>query len=390
MENRSKLPLYLFLQDISLDGGCERVVVNMANEFIKYYENVHIVSNFQTNLSLKFVINEQVKINYLHKNISIEKWKNEHLFKYLFKSGFIYKIMLSIGFTNKLYHYVNSNTIINQPSIIMFHGYDCPIYKKNKIKLIGVDHSNFPFYKNKSFIYRKIKFPIISFMIRNLDFVTVLSDAEIDFWKWLKRPIEIMPNFIPNIPTKTPNMESRNKKIISMGRMNTDQKGFDRLIKAFSKISKKYPDWKLEIYGDGELKKEYQKLIDQLSMNSVIKLENFSDNPFYIFSNNSIYAMCSRTEGFGLVLAEAMACGMAAISYENTGPNSIINNGNNGYLIENNNEKDFCDKLEQLIKNIEERKKLSVNAREHIISRFSEKNIINKWIKIFNLITKTN
>ena len=86
MENRSKLPLFLFLQDISLDGGCERVVVNMANEFIKYYENVHIVSNFQTNLSLKFVINEQVKINYLHKNISIEKWKNEHLFKYLFKS----------------------------------------------------------------------------------------------------------------------------------------------------------------------------------------------------------------------------------------------------------------------------------------------------------------
>ena len=50
-------------------------------------------------------------------------------------------------------------------------------------------------------------------MIRNLDFVTVLSDAEIDFWKWLKRPIEIMPNFIPNIPTKTPNMESRNKKL---------------------------------------------------------------------------------------------------------------------------------------------------------------------------------
>lgn len=71
-------------------------------------------------------------------------------------------------------------------------------------------------------------------------------------------------------------------------------------------------------------------------------------------------------------------------------PNSIINNGNNGYLIENNNEKDFCDKLEQLIKNIEERKKLSVNARAHIISRFSEKNIINKWIEIFNLITKTN
>ena len=56
------------------------------------------------------------------------------------------------------------------------------------------------------------------------------------------------------------------------------------------------------------IKERVSKLIDQLSMNSVIKLENFSDNPFYIFSNNSIYAMCSRTEGFGLVLAEAMAC----------------------------------------------------------------------------------
>lgn len=384
MENKSKTPIYLFLQDISLDGGCERVVVNMANEFIKHYENVHIVSNFQSKLNLKYEINELVKIHYIHKNISLEDWKNKHFFKNLFKSGFLYKLLLSIGFTNKLYDYVNITNKEKETSIIMFHGYETPFYKKKDIRLVGVDHSSFPFYKINSFFYKKIKFPVISFMNRNLDIVTILTDAEIDYWRLLKKPVKVMPNFIPNIPLTVPLMENREKKIISMGRMNTNQKGFDRLIIAFSKISKNFPDWKLEIYGDGELKREYQKIIDTYSLRNVVKLEKFTNSPFEIFSNNSIYAMCSRTEGFGLVLAEAMACGMATISYKNTGPNSIITNEKNGYLVNNNDEKVFCEKLILLMSDMEERKKISINARNEIISKYSENFIINKWMEIFN------
>lgn len=386
MSKTSSISLYLFLEDITLDGGCERVVVNMANEFSKLYQNVHIVSNFQSNDKIKFEIDESVKINFIHPCLSLEKWKSNHSLKFLFKSGIFYKLFLSIGFTTKLYEYILKNRTKDDTPIVLFHGYDTAWYKKKNIKLIGVDHSNFPFYKNDSFFYRNIKFPLISFMNRKLDIVTILTDAEIKYWKKLNRPVHIIPNFIPNIPEIIPSAADRNKTLISMGRMNTDQKGFDRLIKGFAKISNKFPDWKLIIYGDGKFKNEYQRLIDNYKLKGKVQLENFTENPYEVFSENSIYVMCSRTEGFGLVLAEAMACGMAAVSYENTGPNSIIRDNNNGYLIPNGDEAMLCNKLEQLMTNLDLRVKFSTNGRIDILNRYSAHTIISKWNEIFQLI----
>ena len=386
MENRSKLPLYLFLQDISLDGGCERVVVNMANEFIKYYENVHIVSNFQTNLSLKFEINEQVKIKYLHKNISFQEWKNKHLLKIFFKSGFVNRLFYSFGFTTKLYQYVD-NVSKSDLSIIMLNGYDTPFYKKKHIKLIGVDHSSFPFYKKKSFLYKKIWFPIVSFMNRKLDLVTILTDSEIEYWRWFKKPIAIMPNFINNIPNEITKIENRENIILSIGRMNTNQKGFDRLIKIYSKIAKKYPNWKMHIFGNGNLKKEYINLINNLGMSNYIKIFDFTNNPNLEYNKSSIYAMCSRTEGFPMVLIEAMSFGLPVISYDlDYGPSVIIDNENTGFLIPNDNEILFYKKLEQLMMNVELRNKMSFNSIDKVKTNFSSDVIIKKWIKLFEEI----
>ena len=196
MNKKSSISIYLFLQDITLDGGCERVVVNMANEFVKHYNDVHIVSNFKKNIDIKYVVDNLVKIHYVHNNTSLDDWKSKHFLKFLFKSWFMYKTILSFGFTTKLYKYISKTRSKDDKSIVMFHGYDTAWYKKKNIKLVGVDHSNFPFYKKKSFFYTKIKFPIISFMNRKLDVVTILTGAEIEYWNMLNRPVYEMPNFI--------------------------------------------------------------------------------------------------------------------------------------------------------------------------------------------------
>jgi glycosyltransferase involved in cell wall biosynthesis len=392
MSKTSSISLYLFLKDITLDGGCERVVVNMANEFSKLYQNVHIVSNFQSNDKIKYEIDESVKIHFVHPCLSLEKWKSNHSLKFLFKSGIFYKILLSIGFTTHLYQYITKNRTKVDTPIVLFHGYDTAWYKKKNIKLIGVDHSSFPFYKSNSFFYRKIKFPIISFMNRKLDIVTILSNSEIEYWKLLKRPTYIIHNFIPDIPVSIPNFQTREKIILSIGRMNTNQKGFDKLIKAYSKIASKYPDWKLHIFGSGVLKSEYQDLITSLKMDNFIKLFEFTSNPSKEYYKSSLYAMCSRSEGFPMVLLEAMSCGLPVVSYDlSYGPAVIIKDGYSGLIVPDNDEALFCDKMEYLINNPEISNSMSINSHIDVTKRFSKNVIIGEWIKLFELLcNKTN
>nr|WP_288428327.1 glycosyltransferase [uncultured Spirosoma sp.] len=377
----------MFVKDITLDGGCERVVVNMVNEFIKHYSYVHILSNFQSNLEINYKIDDQVKIHYLHPNISLHEWEKKHIFSILFKITFIHNFVYSLCFTSKLYRYIRKSNPMKYQAIVMFHGYQTAWYKKSGIKLVGVDHSNFPYDKtNLKNKLGKLKFWIESFMNRKLDIVTCLTNAEIDYWRLLGRPIFIMPNFVSIIPEIIPSFESRSNKIISMGRMNTNQKGFDLLIHAFAKIAHKIPNWELEIYGNGHFKSKYNYIIKKLNIQNQVKIKDFTKNPQEIFLSTSIFVLCSRSEGFGLVLAEAMACGMAAIAYENTGPNAIIKNNYSGILVPNGNEEILCKKLIMLIRNTKFRKEISIKSRKNVIKNFSPNIIIGKWIEIFDLI----
>lgn len=97
--------------------------------------------------------------------------------------------------------------------------------------------------------------------------------------------------------------------------------------------------------------------------------------------------MCSRTEGFPMVLIEAMSFGLPVISYDlDYGPSVIIDNENTGFLIPNDNEILFYKKLEQLMMNVELRNKMSFNSIDKVKTNFSSDVIIKKWIKLFEEI----
>ena len=96
--------------------------------------------------------------------------------------------------------------------------------------------------------------------------------------------------------------------------------------------------------------------------------------------------MTSIYEGFGLVLVEAQSCGIPTIAFDcPTGPRNIINDGKDGYLIENRNTEQFIKKLDDLMNNNEMRWKMGDNAFENS-KRFDVETITEKWIKLFNEI----
>jgi glycosyltransferase involved in cell wall biosynthesis len=96
--------------------------------------------------------------------------------------------------------------------------------------------------------------------------------------------------------------------------------------------------------------------------------------------------MSSRFEGFGMVLIEAMACGLPVISFNcPDGPSDIITDGEDGFLVENGNIETLADKICYLIENEGLRMKMGQNARESV-KRYFPDEIMNKWITLFETL----
>lgn len=170
------------------------------------------------------------------------------------------------------------------------------------------------------------------------------------------------------------------KKVLAMGRI-APQKGFDLLLKSWLLVEKQVNDWTLEIvcgYGDYKALEHEAYL---MGCKNVICSGPTTDVP-KVMSSASIFALSSRFEGFGLVLTEANACSIPAVSYDcPVGPNEIITDGVDGFLVEPENIEQFAEKLLILMKNDSLREEMGKNAYESS-KRFSMDIILKQWVKL--------
>ena len=369
--------IFLFTMDVTLDGGVERVVSNMANSFSQRGYQVNIISLFKANQGLKYQIESNIKVKYLFNDNSFDTWR-QHL---LIKSNLYWRYKLAVKFTSELYAYIDGELKNNETAVVLWNSYlITPLYGHKNVHIIGLDHSRYPFCN----MVKGLRHKLHTYMVGKFDIITTLNDNEIVKWQSIGRPVYVMPNFLPvdNID-KQYSVPKRAKIILSMGRMNTNQKGFDRLIDAYSLIAKKFPDWKLVIYGSGSLQHLYRKQIKDLQMQDYIEIYDFTTEPQKIYHTASVYAMCSREEGFPMVLLEAGCKGLPLVAYDiEFGPKTIIKEGETGYIVSDGEKCKFAEALERLMSDEQLRQKISDNIRQDIPARFSEKVIMNQWEKI--------
>lgn len=197
---------------------------------------------------------------------------------------------------------------------------------------------------------------------------------------WNLPNVEVIFNSLPFNIDIYPKYES--KKIISVGRLDK-QKGYDILIDVWNKISKKYPEWTLEIYGDGPEKEKLQDKINKLKLQETFILRGATTNIQEKYLESSIYVMSSRYEGMPMVLLEAMECGLPVVSFDcPCGPKDIIKDNQDGYLVKFGDIEGMVEKIEILIKDEEKRKIFGKRAKENI-QRFSQDKIMQQWKELF-------
>lgn len=283
-----------------------------------------------------------------------------------------------------------------QPDVVVSTTYALPLFREIlSLPYRHVVESHVCYYQlllqkkftHISWLDRKISRHLLG-MLKRCEKVVVLTHKDAACWKGYDN-IEVIPNVVTNYPEKITDVADRPKRIIAVGRLH-EQKGFDLLIQSWQLIAARHPDWQLVVYGHGGDLQKLQQQLEKAGLTSSMTFAGTTDNIYKEYQNSAFYVMSSRYEGWGLVLVEAMSCGLPCVSFDCPyGPSDIICDGEDGFLVENGNIQQLAEKMELLINNKELRERLGVRARLNA-ARFTSDNIMPQWTKLFETIVQND
>ena len=229
----------------------------------------------------------------------------------------------------------------------------------------------------------------IHFKIMNkADALVSLTSADKTNWeKHVNIPIFVIPNLVTVYPNDISCYSERSNRIICVGRL-TRQKGFDYLIKAWAMISKKYPTWRIDIFGHGDMETTLNQIFIDYNLSNCTRINEPSENIYEEYETSSIFVLSSRYEGFGLVLVEAMSCGVPCISFDcPNGPAELITHGEDGLLVPLGDIEKLAESIEWMITHEEERLRMSNNARQKA-KQYKAEVIMPQWVELFEKVAK--
>lgn len=361
-------------------GGVERVLTLKANYFADCFGyDITIILTEGQGKTLFYPLSDKIKV--INLNIGFEElWTcsfAKKIFVYLKKQRQFKKAL-----TKELMSIRPDFTISLLRREINFINDICD--GSRKIGEMHINRSNYRnFEANDSNFVKSIfaKFWMRSLVskLRKLDSFVVLTEEDKSAWPEL-RNIYVISDPLSFIPTQYSSLTE--KRIIAVGRY-AYQKGFDLLLQAWAKIEKQFPDWDIAIFGDGNCE-PYKQQLEELGVDpSRCHLNGPTADIQKEYVNSSVFAFSSRFEGFGMVLVEAMACGLPVVSFAcPCGPKDIIKDGEDGLLVENGNVEAFAGSLSQLMQNPSLCQSMATAGKANV-QRFYMNHIAMRWKNLF-------
>lgn len=343
--------------DITAKGGIERVSTLLANLFSEHGLPVSIYSIYKEFENTTFNLNDNIKVNFSNGGP--------------FPNNIIKKTYLTLKSAIKLKKSIKINN-----DIIIAQSIRCALI----CWLAGIGKNTIVCEHFKYGMYGKILTKFRNYVYRKLKCVITLTNTDRNQFIG----VGINAQTIPNMCSFKVLKESQTLKshtMVCVGRLNY-QKGFDLLLQALPPVFNKYPNWELEIYGEGEEKEQLEGLLKSLNLNDNVKLKGYSTNVSEILYRSSFFILSSRYEGFPMCLVEAIAHRLPIISFDcPEGPSELLRN-DGGLLIENGNIPALTEGIMYMIENPDKRMEYTINSLRNIESLAPEK-IYRKWIHTF-------
>lgn len=353
------MKLLYIVPKIKCAGGVARVLSVKANYFVeKFGYEVHILSQNEEEAEPFFSFNPQI----IFHNMNLKG--REFQFFFSFQKA------------------VNQKVNEIKPDVILvadngLKAFVYPFILKTKTPIVlevhGSKYVEEKARQNEFFL--KLKYGFKNYGASKFTKMVALSNESLQEWN-VKNAV-VIPN--PSWIDTNSKAALQSKKVIVVAR-NSYEKGLERLLLIWEKVIKKHPNWILEIYGNSIT--DWKPIVSDLGLKSNVTLSEPVINISEKYLGSSIFVMTSLSEGFPMVLIEAMTYGLPCIAFDcPIGPRAIIKNEYNGFLIPDGNDQLFIEKVTFLIENEEQRLKFGFNAKE-TSKQFSVEKIMEQW-KLF-------
>ena len=362
--------LYTF-RSLAVWGGIERVLVDKMNYFANMCGyDVYMLTTDQGDHIVPYHLEDHVHLEDLGIQFHMQyrysgfrrlwdRWQRIRLFK----------------------KRLSERIRVIHPDVIVCTTAD-PVYSiakvKGEIPLVVESHSICSRTLGRKGVRQRLVTRLLLDGLKQAARVVALTENDASEWRKYHPHVEVVPNLVHLNNGQLSSLN--NKRVIWVGRLDY-QKCPIEIIKIWKKVYPIFPDWHLDIYGEGEQLQEIEDIVNTLYMN--IHIHPPTDRIFDAYRESSILASTSLFEPFGLVIPEAMSCGLPVVAYDCPyGPSEIITEERNGFLVSCYDVDAFAEKLCMLIENEPLRKIMGHNAIQSTL-RFTKERIIPQWIHLF-------
>ena len=359
----------IFLLVSSMDsGGAERVAASLANAWSERGESITLVVTFSGRGQCFYPLAEPVKLLYLA-DYAGQLGRRPRAYWARF---WALRQLISGARPDAVVSFL---TNVNVAALLATAGLPCHVF---------VSERTFPPARRMSWLLRALRrmtYPWASGV--------VMLTAE--GLRWLERRIPgakgvVIPNPVRvplprGAPMRLPAdvIAPERKLLLAVGRLD-EGKQFDRLLQSFSTLAPRHPAWDLAIVGEGPEGPALQRQASALGLDARVRFPGLVGNVGDWYARADLYVMTSRYEGFPNTLAEAMAHGRAAVSYDcDTGPRDIIRHERDGLLVSPVGDVAALTRsLDRLLADDAERERMAAHAAE-VRERYSVDKILARW-----------
>jgi len=249
----------------------------------------------------------------------------------------------------------------------------------NNTRFYGWMHSSFEAYFETPFEYNYGEKKLAQKLLKNLNAIVALTEHDAKkYCDSFGVDSTCIYNPLSFAPEQRYNPES--KQLIFVGRLLENTKGIDYLLNILENVFKlkEFNEYSCLIVGEGPDFEKIIQLVQEKKLEKNVFLLGNRNDVKELISDSVVLLSTSRWEGFGMSIIEAFSCGVPVISFDNSGPNEIIDNGKNGEIIKRFDINAFRDAIIGFLSDREKRIRYSTCAFNST-QRFKKENIIKKW-----------
>lgn len=367
------------IESIAITGGLERILIDKLNAFSADNYDITLLTTSQGSHPLAYPLNARVS----HIDIAVP-FHLSYRYSFLRRKWTLYKMrcLFRQHLVCQLASLKPDIIVCIQPSSLFNLVREVV---KNRIPIIVESHASYygHYFENESII-RRLNTNRDNRQLCKADTLVALTHGDAEEWRRFTQKVVVIPNIVHLNSTGRLSALTA-KKVIYPCRLEW-QKGLFELLDVWDIVQQHHPDWQLDIYGEGSLHDELLSIIARRQLNII--LHSAEADIFSCYLDSSILLITSVYEPFGLIMPEAMSCGLPVVAFDCPyGPKEIITDGKDGFLVKNRDIDAFALRVCQLIENEELRQQMGKNAVQKA-QRYSTSNIMPMWKELFETLKK--